>query len=307
MLLRRHNLNLLPILRELLRTRSVSETSKIVGLSQPAVSAALAKLRETYNDSLLIMVGRKLELTEKGEELILQAERACLEVEVLFSPAVFDPYTAQRRFVVGTADYVAYLLAPVVSEILEREAPLVSVQFVDVPPDSRLDLARGRIDVVTIPSDTAAYLQDETKGTPLFDDDMVVIASRRHRKFADELTMGVYESSRHARFKLNWDALGHQDHSFNAANVHTEDQIMVQQFALLPSIVERSGIIALIYRSLAERFARMHEIDLFPPPFEIPTSTVTAYWWGSKEKDPAHVWFCGLLTRASAELGLSIG
>lgn len=305
MLLRRHNLNLLPILRELLRTRSVSETSKIVGLSQPAVSAALAKLRETYNDSLLIMVGRKLELTEKGEELILQAERACLEVEALFSPAVFDPFTAQRRFVVGTADYVAYLLAPVVSEILEREAPLVSVQFVDVPPESRLDLARGRIDVVTIPSDTAGYLQDETKGTPLFVDNMVVIASRRHRKFT-ELTMEVYETSRHARFKLNWDALGHLDYSFDAANIHTEDQIMVQQFALLPSIVERSGIIALIYRSLAEQFAKMHEIDIFSPPFEIPASTVTAYWWGSKEKDPAHAWFCDLLTRASAELGLKV-
>ena len=87
LLLRRHNLNLLPILRELLRTRSVSRTAEIVGLSQSAVSAALARLRETYNDDLLVMVGRRLELTEKGAQLIEPTERACLEVEGLLRPS----------------------------------------------------------------------------------------------------------------------------------------------------------------------------------------------------------------------------
>ena len=155
MLLRRHNLNLLPILRELLRTRSVSRTAEIVGLSQSAVSAALARLRETYNDDLLVMVGRRLELTEKGAQLIEPTERACLEVEGLLRPSQFDPSTESRRFVVATADYVTFLLGPALTQMFAERAPNASVYFVDVPSDLQAQILRGAIDVVAVPADTA--------------------------------------------------------------------------------------------------------------------------------------------------------
>lgn len=303
MLLRRHNLNLLPILRELLRTRSVGRTAEIVGLSQSAVSAALARLRKTYNDDLLVMVGRKLELTEKGAQLIEQTERACLEVEALLRPPAFDVSTESRRFVVATADYVAFLLAPALAQLVAREAPQASVHFIDVPTDLVPQLVRGTIDAVAIPDDTSKGVGvEQTSSALLFTDDMVVIASKSRRAFKGPLTREVYETSRHARFKMSPTTRSHQDFSLRRAGITQHDLMVVQQFLSLPSIVEGSDCLALVYRRLAERFLRSHDIEILPPPFDITPIAVTAYWGRSVERDPAHAWFRRLLIQAGAGL-----
>jgi DNA-binding transcriptional LysR family regulator len=301
-LLRRHNLNLLPILRELLRTRSVGRTAEIVGLSQSAVSAALARLRETYNDDLLVMVGRRLELTEKGAQLIEQTERACLEMETLLRPPAFDPSTESRRFVVATADYVAFLLAPALAQLVAQEAPGASVHFIDVPTDMLPQLVRGTIDAVAIPDDTAKELDGQTSSALLFMDDMVVIASSKQRTTKGELTKEIYEASRHARFKMSPTSMSHQDFSLRRAGIRQHDLIVVQQFLSLPSIVEASECLALVYRRLAERFVPSHDIEILSPPFDIPPIAVTAYWGRSVERDPAHAWFRRLLMRVGAGL-----
>jgi len=303
LLLRRHNLNLLPILRELLRTRSVSRTAEAVGLSQSAVSAALARLRETYGDDLLVMVGRRLELTERGAALVEPVEQACREVEGLLRAPQFDPATETRRFVVATADYVTFLLAPAVARRLAEEAPGASVYFVDVPSDLPAQLARGAVDLVAIPDDTAGGLGEATPSALLFEDEMVVIASRQRRGFSGPLTREAYEAARHARFRMSpRHTRTHQDLSLDRLGVHQQDLVLVQQFLSLPEVVEASPTLALIQRRLAERFQRSHAIDLFPPPFPIPPIRVTAYWGRALERDPAHAWFRSLLISAAADL-----
>lgn len=302
-LLRRHNLNLLPILRELLRTRSVGRTAEIVGLSQSAVSAALARLRETYHDDLLVMVGRRMELTEKGAQLIEQTERACLEVEALLRPPEFDPSAETRRFVVATADYVTFLLAPKLARLMAEEAPEASVHFIDVPTDLPSQLVRGTVDVVAIPDDTATGLRDQTSSALLFNDDMVVIASKRHLPFEGKLTRKIYEGSRHARFVMSpKNSVTHQDVNLRELRIEQHDLVRVQQFLSLPAIVEDSDCLALIQRRLAARFVRSHEIEIFEPPFDIAPLAITAYWGRSVERDPAHAWFRSLLVRAGQAL-----
>lgn len=303
MLLRRHNLNLLPILRELLRTRSVGKTAQIVGLSQSAVSAALSRLRETYNDDLLVMVGRRLELTEKGAQLVEQTERACLEVENLLRPPEFDPSTERRRFVVATADYVTFLLAPKLAQLFAEQAPNASVYFVDVPTDLPSQIVRGTVDVVAIPDDTADGLGPDTPSALLFEDEMVVIASRRHRSFEGPLTREVYEAGRHARFKISpKNTATHQDVNLRQLGIEQHDSILVQQFLSLPGIVEGSSTLALVQRRLAERFQRTHDIEIFPAPFAVRPIQLTAYWGRAVARDPAHIWFRGLMLEAGAAL-----
>ena len=303
MLLRRHNLNLLPILRELLRTRSVGKTAEIVGLSQSAVSAALARLRETYNADLLVMVGRRLELTEKGAQLIDQTERACLEMENLLRPPEFDPASETRRFVVATADYVTFLLAPTLAGLLAKQAPEAAVYFVDVPSDLPAQIVRGSVDVVAIPDDTAQGLGRDVPSALLFDDEMVVISSRTHRGFEGPLTREIYEASRHARFRMSpKNTATHQDVNLKLLGLEQHDSILVQQFLSLPGIVEASSTLALVQRRLAERFQRSHDIEIHPPPFPVAPVRVTAYWGRGVARDPAHIWFRGLLQQAAAAL-----
>jgi DNA-binding transcriptional LysR family regulator len=301
-LLRRHNLTLCPILRELLRTRSVARTAEIVGLSHSAVSAALSRLRETYEDPLLVMVGRRLELTEKGHQLIEQTERACLEVETLLRPPAFDPSTETRRFVVAAADYITFLVAPQLARDFALQAPQASFHFVDYAPDLPGLMARGAVDLVAVPETTSSQMGNGGS-SQLFSDEIVVISSTRHRPFEGELTREIYEAAPHAMFQMAAkDSSSHERRIVRAAGVRQRDVVLVDQFLTLPAIVEASDCLALVQRRLAERFQRSHAIEIHNAPFVSPPVVIRAFWGASVERDPAHRWFRDLLIKAAATL-----
>jgi DNA-binding transcriptional LysR family regulator len=299
LLLRRHNLNLVPILRELLRTRSVSRTAERVGLSQSAVSAALARLRETFEDDLLVMVGRRLELTEKGAQLIEQTERAHLELEALLRPPQFDPLTETRRFVVASADYITFVLAPRLARLLGGQAPHASVPFVDVPPDLALGLTRGTIDTVIAPDDTAGDIAVQMLSAPLFTDEFVVIGAA-DRWPPGSVTREAYEDAAHAMFQMSPRLPGsHQALGLAEQGVVQRNRVVVQQFSALPAIVEAADCLAICHRRLAEQFAKAYAISIHPAPFELAPLSLRAYWSRSVQRDPAHVWFRGVLQQAA--------
>lgn len=305
MLLRRHNLNLLPILRELLRTCSVARTAENVGLSQSTVSAALARLRKIYGDELLAMEGRSLKLTERGQQLIEPAERACLEIETLLRPTRFDPFTETRRFVVETADYVTYLLAPLLAEAFAEQAPHASVHFVDIGADLIARMGRDAFDLAGIPEEIAGGLKTQATSARLFTDEIVVIASRRHKGFQGKLTRKAYEASPHAMFMPARNATSHEARQLSRGGIRHRDAVLVEHFLTLPAVVEGSACLALVQRRLAERFQRSHDIDIHAPPFPVAPLAISAYWAKSKDRDPAHAWFRAQVLRAGERLEAS--
>ncbi|WP_374348665.1 LysR family transcriptional regulator [Phenylobacterium sp.] len=302
MLLRRHNLNLLPIMRELLRTRSVARSAEVLGLSQSAVSAALARLRVTYDDQLLVMIGRRLELTEKGHQLIEQTERACVELETLLRPPEFDPSSETRQFVVAAADYITFLLAPQLSKRLTAQAPQASVHFVDYSSDLLGLLTRGRVDLVAMPESTSGHL-GQGGAALLFSDDIVAIASKANKGFTGPLTRTVYEDAPHAMFQVaTKGAQSHESLLVRSAGVRQRNVILTDQFLTLPAIVEASDSIALVQRQLAERFQRSNAIEIHEAPFDTAPVRIFAYWGASTERDPAHRWFRELLIEVAQAL-----
>ena len=301
-LLRRHNLNLLPILRELLRTRSVARTAETVGLSQSAVSTALARLRETYCDELLVMVGRKLELTERGRELVQPTERACQEIESLLRPSNFDPLNETRRFVVCAADYITYLLAPGLTAALSHQAPKASIHFVDYGPDLTSQLALGSIDLLAIPESSAGTLKSQGSGAALFSDEIVVISSKQ-KPFRGKLTREAYETARHAMFRMSSKkSSSHEARILRKVGIKQEDVVLVEQFLTLPAIVEASDCLALVQRRLAERFQQIHDIAIHAAPFETEPLNVMAFWSGSTDRDPTMRWFREQVVAVSRDL-----
>lgn len=300
MLLRQHNLNFIPVLRELLRTQSVGETANTVGLSPSGVSATLARLRETFDDELLVPVGRRLKLTQKGQALIEQTERVCADMELLLRPSRFEARSADNTFVVATADYVSFLLAPRVADLLGREAPGVCVRFMDIPHDYREGLGRGDLDFVVVSRGPAEDLAPWTASTPFLTDDMVVIASRRHRGFKSILTRAAYERSPHVAFQMQARsrAADHETLALSALGIKQKNRIAVQQFLALPAIVQGTDCLALVQRRLADAFQKSYEIDVFAPPFDMPPLVLTAHWRRVTDTDPASMWFRNLMRRA---------
>src|SRR6185503_17975574 len=125
------NLNLLLVLDALLVERHVSRAARRLGLSQPAVSNALAQLRTLFNDPLLVRTGGRMVATERALALAQPLAQALAAVQsVLAGPAAFDPKRAERRFVIAATDFVEFVLVPRLLGRLGREAPGVHLQIV---------------------------------------------------------------------------------------------------------------------------------------------------------------------------------
>ena len=135
MAIRSKNLNLIPILQALLKHESVARAAAEIGLSQPAMSGSLARLRELLDDQLLVRVGRSMRLTPRALHLRKQLDEVCSQIELLFQPENFDPSTARHSFRVAVPDYIAFLLTDALLEFLVREAPGIEIHFIDIPPD----------------------------------------------------------------------------------------------------------------------------------------------------------------------------
>jgi len=141
------NLNLLPILQALLREESVAKASVQVGLSQPAMSGALARLRDLLDDPLLVRVGRSMRLTPRAQRMRRQLDQVCGQIELLFERETFDPAIAEHTFVVAAPDYVVYLLSGPLLSRLREHAPGVRIRFVDVPFELQRWIDDGKIDL----------------------------------------------------------------------------------------------------------------------------------------------------------------
>jgi DNA-binding transcriptional LysR family regulator len=148
MAIRSKNLNLIPVLQALLREGSVAKAAARIGISQPAASNALARLRALLNDPLLVRVGRRMQLTPRAVRMRKQLDEMCGQIDAFFQPELFDPATAKLSFVIAAPDYIALRLSGALLERLNKEAPGVRLRFVDVPldlpkwmDDSVIDLA----------------------------------------------------------------------------------------------------------------------------------------------------------------------
>jgi DNA-binding transcriptional LysR family regulator len=281
----------------------VSETAKAIGLSQSAVSAALAKLRQTFGDELLYMDGRGLSLTDKARALIEPTERSCLGLETLFRPATFDPMGSQRRFVVATADYVTLLLAPLLASLFAEQAPDVSTHFIDVSDDSIADLSHGSIDAIIVPPDTIDEgVKNGLLQEFLFSDDVVVIA-RRGRSIQRPMTRQFFHDSRRAVFQMSHKKeLYHQRLEILNDGFNPDNTIIVQQFMALPAIVEVTDCLAVVQRRIAQRFAQMFDIDIYEAPCEQVSLQLCLFWGKPLARDPAQIWFRERLKIASSRL-----
>jgi DNA-binding transcriptional LysR family regulator len=151
MSLRSINLNLIPILRAVLRYQSVSRAAASINLSQPTVSQALAQLRIILSDPLLVRTGQKLELTPHARELIKPVDDACEALESVLKAATFEPQNAKRIFTIAAPDHITALVAPGLLKILREVAPGVTPHFIAYSDDVGQRHRLGEVDLAVMP------------------------------------------------------------------------------------------------------------------------------------------------------------
>ena len=287
--LRGINLNLLPILRELLRQRNVTAAAKELGLTQSGVSEALGRLRGQFGDELLVKVGRSMVPTAFARELLPRLEEILGATEDMLKPSDFDPARNDREIRIATGDTIALALGKGLVERLARHAPRTTVRFFSVQSPTRTDLDEGKIDFLVIPRGVipnTVLSEDGLDRLTLYREDWVCIARSDHPEIKDTLSLELLNELPSVACRL--DDLSYL-HGAIPARRRT-DQVQVAQFSLLPIMVAESDAVAMVQRHVAKWFARLLPIRIHELPIPFPELEICAYWSAFYRNDPMHSW-----------------
>ncbi|MBL6938241.1 MAG: LysR family transcriptional regulator [Alphaproteobacteria bacterium] len=299
MSLRSVDLNLIPVLRELLRERNVSKAGANLGLSQSATSAALARLRAALGDPLLVQVGRRMELTERAKELIGPVQLASEAAEAVWQRRDFDPTRATRRYVIATADYVSMILAPKLIRRLRTEAPGVTLQFIDITARTIERLRHGEIDFGILPRSVLDTVDaSEIRSAPLFKDEFVaVVAQSAPRRRSNAPAQEAF-----ATFRLGLAPSESAAERLAAGYVdNLSTTYSFQQFSILPMMALEAGLTALVQRRLAEKMAKYLPLKIVPSQISTEKIELHVIWSVVKHDDQAHRWFLNMMKQESRD------
>lgn len=303
------DLNLLRVLDALLREGSTVGAGRLLGLSQPAVSAALGRLRNALDDPLFIRQGQGLVPTGFAAGLEEPLRKILGELEgVLSGPRGFDPAQARLDFRISGTDFFATMLMPGLGARLQCEAPGVRLQLVDLVPDHYVEaLERQNVDLALLPEHPfPAWIAHEA----LFRAEFAVIARRGHPALTaagiapgDVIPMDLFCTLDHVlcspdgRFHgLGDAALAREGHGRRVA-------MSVPVFEGVLQVVAASDMIALFPRALAEHRAQGSAIAVYAPPVKVPPPLLCMIWHRRHEREPAHLWLRSIIRELLAPLG----
>jgi LysR family nod box-dependent transcriptional activator len=303
--LRLSNLNLLPILRAVLKHRNLTRAAAELHVTQAAVSNSLRQLRAHFGDALLVRDGRSLRLTEKAKQLVEPLEAALGAIQGVLANSGFDPARSNRRFRIATADYVTAIVAPKIAALLAQEAPQMSVQIVTARGNSANDLRAGNIDMVIAPRQiiqSVAYnfpnLAKELTLEDLASEPLVCVAHESDKAFARGLSSEEYLARPHATFHLDLNIHANLEHGYLIEHSLVQfNRILISEFSLLPLIVSQSDCIALVPLSVARLMQRTLHLQIGAPPLPMPRMELVMVWKRQRAKDPELSWLRQLVAR----------
>lgn len=297
------DLNLLVALDAMLNERSISKAAQQVHLSQSAMSASLARLREYFNDPLLVQVGRQMELTPRAtvlkdavHDLLMRANT------VLTAEPGFDAAASDRQFSLLLSDYTNTLLLPLVLRLAQEEAPHVRFDF--VPQDRRqlphLLLERGEADMLLI---VESFASAEHPSERVLEDEFVCIADARNTALTGTLSLAQYQDMGHVVVNPGLDSIFLQE-----AGITRKEEVKTFGFTSLPRLVMGSRRIGTLQSRLARLAIDTYGLPIraLPMPIELPKLRIVMQWHRYRDLDPGLFWLRDLIRRAATMVDQSL-
>jgi DNA-binding transcriptional LysR family regulator len=296
------DLNLLVPLKVLLEEGNVTRAGQRLELSQPAMSAALARLRRRFDDELLVRAGRDYELTPFARDLLPEVQHAVrLMGRALQLEEEFDPATSTRSFRMAMSDYAIAVVHEPLLRLMGETAPGVRLTVENLGPESRSS-DRVLLDYDALIAPLGFGFPGESR--PAWRDRMVLIADRANPRLRDgALTLDDLAELPHAVPSFGPGVLTPADRAFGELGIERRVALQVTGFLPLPFVIAGTSLIALVPEKLARIVARdASRVVLVEPPFD-EVVLAEGYWFaGDRLSDPAHRWFFDRLDEVAREI-----
>jgi DNA-binding transcriptional LysR family regulator len=283
------DLNLLLVLDILIDRRSVTRAAEHLHISQPAISAALSRLRGHFNDPLLVLHGKQMIPTAYAMRLQPQLKAVLADLDALVSTsAQFDPATSTRTFRLMASDFILVTVLGDFLPMIESTAP--GIRFV-VTPTSDLAIAMleaGELDLIITPHN---YLSDRHPMMALMEERHVVAGWTHNPLMAQPTTIGSMMESRFISAVIGKQKTGsYAINELRGLGYELDHALTVSYFAALPHMLIGTRYMAILHESMARKFARHLPICFWPLPVEIPLMQTKMQCHRAHASDPAIVW-----------------
>lgn len=297
------DLNLLVAFNALMNERNVTRAAIQVGVSQPAMSAALSRLRTLLGDPLFQRSADGLLPTPRARDLASPVAQALRQIETaMVSQQVFQPETASVTFKLGLQDYPTIVLLPALLEALEKTMPGVSLNvFAFNDRNAAVDLLdAGMIDAAigVPPTNTDGRILTR----PLLRDEFVTIVSGDQSAAERVMDLKAYLDLQHVLVSPEGQLHGLVDQALAQQGLKRKLALTLPHIFAVPAVVARTNMTATILKRVARHSQASHRLILFPPPLALPEIVFHLIWHRRSDIHPAQLWFREFIATHSAAL-----
>ena len=303
------DLNLLRVFDEVMAERSLTRAARNLNLTQPAVSNALRRLRETLGDDLVQRSGQGMAPTPRARAIWPAVRQALEQLELSLVPNEFVPAQAKTTFVLAMADATAAELMPGLVEILENEAPGVTIRVVPLTtrdPRQLLDEQVCDLAVGFFPSALADMTARSQSEAPLpfahqrlYDGEYVCVMRKDHPLALWQLTLDDYCAARHMLVSFSGRPYGFIDEALAGLGRQRQIVLTVNQFFTAGRVVAHSNLLTVLPRHFISVTGIADELALKPLPFDVPMVHVDALWHRRSQLRGSHQWLRQAVHRAT--------
>jgi DNA-binding transcriptional LysR family regulator len=288
------DLNQLVLFQQLMVERRVSKVAETMGLTQPAVSNTLAKLRRQFGDDLFVRTPAGMMPTPFAEQL---AEPIGYALGMIHSGlnqhSRFDPASAKRTVTIGMTDIGEIVFLPRLVEGLRQVAPGVSLNTVRTTATSlRDDMASGKVDLAIgpLPQLKAGFFQRR-----LFRQSYVCLFRKGHALERKRLTLADFRAAEHLVIVSAGTGHGKVDDLIRRAGVERSVRLTIPHFVSVGHLLRRTDMVATVTERLAQSLVDPFELAYRPHPVDLPEVAINVFWHAKVHRSPAHQWLRGIV------------
>jgi len=299
--LRGIDLNLLTVFDAIVAEGKLSKAGERLGMTQPAVSGALARLRITFDDELFIRTGQGMEPTPKAHTLIEPIRDALSIIQATLEHSkTFDPYTSQRVFKLSMSDVVELSLMPLLLKKVSEQSPSISFEsFPELSKSSFELLKQGQLDIYF------DYIEPKDKQLEYYkvaEDFAVVIARENHPRIDKKISMKQYLAERHIILNHRHNRKTVLEQLLEGKKLPRKVLAEVRQYTAVPEMVTQTDAIAVLPKRLAYYYANLLPIKIMPFPLLLNKLPAFMIWHKALNQDQGHLWLRKLILELSSSI-----
>ena len=285
------DLNLFVVFDVIYTERNLTKSGEVLGITQPAVSNALSRLRENFNDELFVRTSKGMVPTPVAENMVNDIRQALDLIRNSISESEsFNPKTANATFRISIGDTSEYRLLPQLIKNISNLASGVDVESYLTPrTETPKELAAGNIDFAI---DPPIHSDPNLRNKKIYQDDYVLVVNKKHPiAKKKKISLEDYLNLSHIHISKRASGLGHVDTTLNRLGLTRRIALKAQHFLVAPYIIDQSNLAMTTIKS----FSRGRELKVFQLPFKINPLVLHLYWHVNKDMDPANKWMRELI------------